>query len=110
MDLSPKWPTIRPEWIERVRRALQDREFAPKQTERNLSEIYLGLGSSTLRYNERGLLSVCSKPSYVPDPKTVKRWPKVPNSTAKLDFSLLATPQWRAGSNSSIGLPSGSSI
>ena len=28
----------------------------------------------------------------------------------KLEFRLLATPQWRAGSNSSIGLPSGSSI
>src|SRR5438552_3807657 len=54
------------------RRALEDREFAPKQAERNLSEIYLGLGSSTLRYNERGLLSVCSKPSYARDPNDLE--------------------------------------
>jgi hypothetical protein len=28
----------------------------------------------------------------------------------RIPFRLLATPQWRSGSNSSIGLPSGSSI
>jgi hypothetical protein len=76
-----------------LRRALEDREFAPKQAERSLSEIYLGLGSSTRGCNKR----VCSQSvrNLVSGltQTTLKRWLKAPNSTARPDFRLLATPQ-----------------